>query len=277
MSLPTCIPRPDEIQMLIRASADVYGYDFVDYAEASFARRIEAWMHSRDFSNVPAATQALVRDPAVFESFLEGVTVNVTEMFRDPQVFRALREQVVPYLKTYPFVWIWNAGCATGEEAYSMAILLREEGLAGRFRIYATDINQAVLEKARKGIYPIKQMQLYTKNYQQSGGQRPFSEYYTACYDHALLDPSLREDVVFASHNLAADSVFGEVHLVMCRNVLIYFKLPLKNRALDLFTESLVPGGYLCLGTKEALDGRAAGPNYVELTPRTRIYRKHHG
>jgi chemotaxis protein methyltransferase CheR len=181
---------------------------------------------------------------------------------------------VVPHLKTYPFVKIWHAGCATGEEAYSMAILLLEEGLKGRFRIYATDINEEVIRKAQEGIYPLQELQHFTRNYQQSGGTGSFSDYYTARYDHAILSASLRENIVFAAHNLVSDTDFGEMNLILCRNVMIYFKQPLKERVLGLFDSSLVPGGFLCLGTKESLDLRKISDRYEAITARMQIYRK---
>lgn len=263
-----------EVGKLLERVATVYGYDFREYAEASIRRRIAQWLAESEFASFAEAKAQVLCDPAVFERLLRGITVNVTEMFRDPLVFQAIREQVVPYLKTYPFVKIWHAGCASGEEAYSMAIMLAEEGLAGRFRIYATDINQGVLRKAQEGIFPLKDMKLFTQNYQKSGGKSSFSDYYTARYDHAMLMPSLKEHIVFASHNLAADNDFGEMQMVFCRNVLIYFKQPLKERALGLFDSCLASGGFLCLGTKEALDGREIAPHYAEIAPRSRIYRK---
>jgi chemotaxis protein methyltransferase CheR len=263
-----------EIEPLLERVAEVYGYDFRDYSEASVRRRIFQWLSESEFASLAQAPVQLLRDPAVFEGFLRGLTVNVSEMFRDPAVFSTIREQVVQHLKTYPFVKIWHAGCASGEEAYSMAILLEEEGLKGRFRIYATDINQGVLQKAQQGIFSLEEMKLFTRNYQTSGGRNSFSDYYTARYDHAMLMPSLKEHIVFASHNLAFDGDFGEMQMVFCRNVLIYFKQPLKNRALNLFSSILAEGGFLCLGTKETLEGRAIGPHFAEISPRTRIYRK---
>jgi len=263
-----------EIESLLERVAEVYGYDFRDYSEASVRRRMVLWLSDSGFASFAEARAQVLRDPAVFEVFLRGLTVNVSEMFRDPLVFSTLREQVVQHLKTYPFVKIWHAGCASGEEAYSMAILLEEEGLKGRFRIYATDINQGVLQKAQQGIFSLDEMKLFTRNYQRSGGKNSFSDYYTARYDHAMLMPSLKEHIVFASHNLAFDGDFGEMQMVFCRNVLIYFKQPLKNRALNLFSSILADGGFLCLGTKETLEGRAIEPYFAEISPRTRIYRK---
>ena len=180
----------------------------------------------------------------------------------------------MPYLSTYPFVKIWLAGCATGEEAYSLAILLEEEGLGERCRIYATDIDQQVLASAEKGIYPLREMQRFTRNYQRGGGKAAFSDYYTARYDHALLRPDLRRRILFAAHNLAGDGDFGEMNLVLCRNVMIYFKPPLKERALGLFHACLLPGGFLCLGIKETLHGHAIASHYEELAPRLRVYRR---
>lgn len=263
-----------EIKLLMEGVYQVYGYDFREYSEASLRRRLNLWLSGSGFATLSMAQSHLLRDRGVFDSLLRGITVNVSEMFRDPSFFKALREQVVPYLKTYPFVKIWHAGCSTGEEAYSMAILLLEEGLEGRFRIYATDINEEVIRKAQEGIYPLQELQRFTRNYQHAGGAASFSDYYTARYDHAILNPSLRDSIVFAAHNLAVDADFGEMNLILCRNVMIYFKLPLKERVLGLFDSSLVPGGFLCLGTKERLDQREISGRYEELTPRLQIYRK---
>ena len=263
-----------ELALLLEGMARVYGYDFREYAEASLSRRMYLWLGSSGFASFGEALPRMLRDPVLFEGLLRAVTVNVSAMFRDPAVFKTIREQVTPYLKTYPFVKIWHAGCASGESAYSMAILLQEEGLKGRFRIYATDIDREVLQRAQEGIFPLKDMKQFTHNYQKSGGRSSFSDYYTAHYDHAMLAPSLKEHIVFASHNLAGDSAFGEMQMVLCRNVLIYFKEGLKDRVLNLFHSCLADGGFLCLGTKETLDGRAIAPYYREIAPHSRIYRK---
>jgi chemotaxis protein methyltransferase CheR len=252
----------------------VYGYDFREYAEASLRRRLVQWLSASGFTTLSLAQSQLLRDRALFNTLLRGITVNVSEMFRDPAFFKAIREHVVPYLKTYPFIKIWHAGCASGEEAYSMAILLLEEGLKGHFRIYATDINEEVIRKAQDGIYPLHEMQQFTRNYQQAGGKGSFSDHYTARYDHAILNPSLRENIVFAAHNLAVDADFGEMNLILCRNVMIYFKKQLKERVLGLFDSSLVSGGFLCLGTKESLDHRQIADRYEAITSRMQIYRK---
>jgi chemotaxis protein methyltransferase CheR len=266
----------DEVEMdlLLEGVARVYGYDFRGYARGSLKRRMQQWLGKFRFASFGAAQVELLRDPALFEELKRGITVNVSEMFRDPAVFRELREQVVPHLKTYPFVKIWHAGCSGGEEAYSMAILLEEEGLKGRFRIYATDLNDQLLHRGREGIFSLKEMELFESNYRDSGGRGSLSDYYFASYNHALLAPALRESIVFAPHNLAADGVFGEMQLVLCRNVLIYFGDRLKERALQLLDSSLAPGCFLCLGTKESLAGRPLSGNYQEIAPGSRIFRK---
>lgn len=263
-----------EIRLLMEGIYQVYGYDFREYSEASLRRRLTLWLAASGFTTLSAAQSQLLRDQTLFDTLLRGITVNVSEMFRDPAFFKAVRELVVPYLKTYPFVKIWHAGCASGEEAYSMAILLLEEGLKGRFRIYATDINEEVIRKAQEGIYPLQELQRFTRNYQHAGGTGSFSDYYTARYDHAILSSSLRDNIVFAAHNLAVDSGFGEMNLILCRNVMIYFKQPLKERVLELFDTSLLAGGFLCLGTKESLDHRRISRRYEAITARMQIYRK---
>lgn len=263
-----------EIKLLMEGVYQVYGYDFRDYAESSLRRRLTQWLSGSGFATLSLAQSHVLRDRVLFDTLLRGITVNVSEMFRDPAFFKIIREQVVPYLKTYPFVKIWLAGCSTGEEAYSVAILLLEEGLKGRFRIYATDINEEVIRKAQEGIYPLQELQHFTRNYQQAGGTGSFSDYYTARYDHAILTPSLRENIVFAAHNLAVDAEFGEMNMILCRNVMIYFKLTLKERVLRLFDSSLQPGGFLCLGTKESLEHRQIADRYETVTARMPIYRK---
>ncbi len=266
-----------EIRLLLEGLQRVYGYDFRDYAEASIKRRLSHWLAESAFATFSQAQSDLLRDPQLFASLLQGITVNVTEMFRDPAFFKAIREQLVPFLKTYPFVKIWHAGCATGEEAYSMAIVLNEEGMTGRYRMYATDIDEAVLQRAQEGVLPMAEMQSYTRNYQKSGGRASFADYYTARYDRAILSAELKAGIVFAPHNLTSDAEFGEMNVVLCRNVMIYFKPALKERCLRLFDASLLPGGFLCLGLKETLDGRETRGAYQELGPGLRIYRKRYG
>lgn len=263
-----------EIQLLLEGIYRVYGYDFREYAESSLRRRLALWLQNSGLGNFSEAQAIVLRDRERFSSLLEGITVNVSEMFRDPEFFTALRCEVVPHLKTYPFIKIWVAGCAAGEEAYSLAILLCEEGLDGHFRIYATDINEKVLQRAEEGIYPLERMQQFTLGYQKAGGKVDFADYYTARYDHAILAQRLKNSIVFASHNLAVDAGIGEVQMVLCRNLLIYFKPVLKERVLTLFDEGLSNGGFLCLGMKETLSGRGISDRYKEMARGTRIYRK---
>lgn len=263
-----------EIQLLLQGIREVYGHNFRDYAEASLKRRLHYWLESSKFASFSEAQATILRDAAALDSLLQSITVNVTEMFRDPDFFLAVREKVIPFLKTYPFVKIWHAGCSTGEEAYSLAILLHEAGMSGRFRLYATDINEAVLQTAKEGVFPLNCMQAYTQNYQKSGGTAAFSDYYTAQYDHAIFRSDLRDDIIFSPHNLAVDSDFGEMHLVLCRNVMIYFKLTLKERCMSMFDRCLSPGNFLCLGTKESLVGKSIEKKYEVLAERLSIYQK---
>jgi chemotaxis protein methyltransferase CheR len=266
-----------EIQLLLQGVSQVYGYDFLNYAPASLKRRLHQWLTTSSYTSFSQAQASVLRDRHVFDSLLRGITVNVTEMFRDPHFFQAIRDKVVPFLQTYPSVKIWHAGCATGEEAFSMAIVLKEAGLAGRYRMYATDINEAVLEKAKEGIFPLQSLQDYTRNYQKSGGLAAFSDYYTARYDNAIFNADLKDDIVFSPHNLVADGAFGEMNLILCRNVMIYFKPVLKERCMALFDRSLAPGGFLCLGTKETMDGKLLAPRYEALAPHLSVYKKRYG
>lgn len=266
-----------EMSLLIEGIRRVHGFDFSEYASASLQRRLTLWLANSGYASFGAALPLLLRDRALCLALVQQVTVNVSEMFRDPLFFKTLRETVVPHLRTYPSVRIWVAGCASGEEVVSLAIMLREEGIGEQCRIYATDLNQNVLEQARLGIFAIRNMRQYTRNYQQAGGTAAFSDYYVARYERAIIDPSLLRNVVFAAHNLATDSDFSEMQLILCRNVLIYFKLSLKERVLELFDRCLCFGGFLCLGSKEALDGRRIAAHYREVAPHTRIYVKNYG
>jgi chemotaxis protein methyltransferase CheR len=263
-----------EISLMLDGILRVYGYDFREYAEASLRRRLTQWLQKSGFGSFSEAQASLLRDREMFSGLLEGITVNVSEMFRDPQFFKALREEVVPYLKTYPFIKIWVAGCAAGEEAYSLAILLCEEGLDGHYTIYATDINEKVLQQAGEGIYPIERMQQFIQSYQKTGGKKDFADYYTARYDRAILAKKLKNNIVFASHNLSVDAGIGEMQMILCRNLLIYFKPALKERIFRLFDGSLSNGGFLCLGMKETLSGRGITDRYREMARGMRIYRK---
>ena len=263
-----------EIQLLLEALFQRYHYDFRSYAQASIKRRLVQARDQLGFSSISALQERVLHDPAAFMQLLQFLTIPVSEMFRDPSHFLAIRQEVVPLLKTYPSIKIWIAGCSTGEEVYSMAILLREEGLLERTIIYATDINPASLDKAKQGIFSLENVRAYTANYQQAGGQRSFADYYTAAYDYAIFDKSLRENVTFADHSLATDSVFSETQLISCRNVLIYFNKKLQDRAFGLFHESLCHRGFLVLGSKETLDFSAFGKQFEPLVKQERIYRK---
>lgn len=213
-------------------------------------------------------------DKGVASLFLQDLSITVTEMFRDPIFYRSLRTNVFPVLKTYPFIKIWHAGCSTGQEAYSMAILLKEEGLYDRTTIYATDFNQEALNRAKEGIYAGKLMKDYTLNYQEAGGKEAFSDYYTSSYEMAIMAQDLKKNIVWANHNLVTDAVFAEVHLVLCRNVLIYFDKDLQSKVHRLFYESLKNGGVLCLGSKESLKFGSFSNRYVELDKKQKIFKK---
>lgn len=263
-----------ELRLLMEAIYLRYSYDFRDYAGASQKRRVLQALQQLDCPTIPALQAKVLHDPAVFMQLLEYLTIPVSEMFRDPPFFLALRQQVIPRLLTYPSLKIWIAGCSTGEEAYSLAILLREESLLERTRIYATDINAKSLGKARQGIFSLGSIQGHTANYQQAGGKQAFSEYYTAAYDSAIFDKSLSENITFADHSLATDSVFSETQMVLCRNVLIYFNKKLQNRALGLFHASLSHRGFLGLGSKESLEFSAYAKRFEPLDKAARIFRK---
>ncbi|BBO82371.1 chemotaxis protein R [Desulfosarcina ovata subsp. sediminis] len=263
-----------EIDLLLEALYRRWGYDFRSYARASMVRRIGQFMSATGFTQASAIIPKIIYDKALFSKLVGYFSVSVTEMFRDPFVYRELREKVIPLLRTWPHIKIWHAGCATGEEVYSLAILLKEAGIYHRATIYATDFNEEVLDKAREGVYEAGTMQEATRNYQQSDGKTSFAEYYHVRYDAACMDDSLKKNIVFAGHNLASDSVFAETHLVFCRNVMIYFNRELQNRAIGLFSESLVHGGFLCLGAKEDLRFTAAEKQYTIVDEKARIYRK---
>jgi chemotaxis protein methyltransferase CheR len=263
-----------EIQLLLEGIFRRYGFDFRSYAYSSIRRRLWKRIEAAGLSTVSELQQLVLHEPAVMEQLLLDLSVNVTAMFRDPSFYRAFRSEVVPLLRTYPFIRIWHAGCSTGEEVVSMAILLQEEGLFDRARIYATDINEVVLEKARAGIFPLDRMQEYTENYIKAGGQRSFSEYYTARYDGAIFDDALLERVVFSQHNLVTDRSFAECHVILCRNVLIYFDKDLQNRVHDLFYDSLVNFGVLGLGSKETLRFSRFEDCYEQLSRTEKLYRK---
>lgn len=263
-----------ELQLLLQAIYLKYGYDFRDYAKASIKRRIQHRMNKEGLHNISEMQHKLLYDIKFFETLLLDLSINVTEMFRDPSFYLAIRRYVIPVLKTFPFLKIWHAGCSSGEEVYSMAIVLKEEGLYERTQMYATDMNQAILKQAKEGIFPINRLKQYTENYQKAGGQESFSNYYDAHYEHVIIDSQLKQNILFSDHNLATDGVFGEMNLIMCRNVLIYFTRELQNRALSLFAHSLCEGGILCLGAKETIRFSACSEQFDDLVKEEKIYLK---
>lgn len=266
-----------EVRLLIEAIYHLYHYDFRDYAPASLRRRLRTALPRFDCQTLSQLQDRVMREPEVFAGLLDYLTVQVSEMFRDPGYFRALRERVVPMLRTYPSLKVWVAGCSAGEEAYSLAILLREEGLLARTLIYATDINPRILQKAAAGVYEVDRIAGFTINHRESGATSSLSDYYTAAYGGAVFDKSLKDYIVFSDHSLATDSVFAEMQLVSCRNVLIYFNRELQDRALDLFHESLCRQGFLGLGAKESLMFTAQAEAFDPFVKQQRIYQKRAG
>jgi chemotaxis protein methyltransferase CheR len=262
-----------EIELFVRAMKLRHGYDFTGYAPASLKRRVLQLVHAQHVDNVSTLTTRVLHEADFLPVVLEGLSVPVSEMFRDPDVFAALREQVFPVLASYPQINIWQAGCAHGQEVYSLAILLEEAGLYERTQIYATDFNETALRYAQEGIYPTKDAQLWSRNYLAAGGSHTLADYYSARYELIKLDQRLRRNVTFANHNLVADEVFCEAHLVLCRNVLIYFSDALQDRTLALFRDSLVRGGFLCLGTRESLDFAPSASDFTPVDAARRIYR----
>ena len=263
-----------EIELLLEGVYRHYGFDFRSYAYASIRRRLWKRVEGEGLTTISELQAKILHDPDAMERLLLDLSVNVTAMFRDPSFYREFRERIIPLLRTYPFLRIWHAGCSTGEEVFSMAILLEEEGLYDRARLYATDINDVVLQRARQGIFPLDRMQEYTENYLHAGGKRSFSEYYTAKYDGALFTPSLTRNIVFSQHNLVTDRSFSEFHVIFCRNVLIYFDRTLQNRVHSLFYDSLVMLGILALGSKESLKFSQYEPCYEKLSATEKLYRK---
>ena len=263
----------DDIEDILSDTMEVYGYDFSGYSRASLRRRIVRLYSMDDFSNFAAFRLQLRSDITYFSRFLEQITVNVTEMFRDPEFYQVLRTRVLPVLGTYPFIRIWIAGCSTGEEAYSITIILKELNLLHKSLIYATDINEKVLSKAAKGYFPLQKMQTYTENYLQSGGDKDFSNYYSANYNLAKFNNELKEKIIFSTHNLANENSFNQFQLILCRNVLIYFERELQIKVLELFNNSLENLGYIGLGTKESLEYSSISKKYERLNG-AKIWRK---
>jgi chemotaxis protein methyltransferase CheR len=263
-----------EFNLLLEGIYSYWGYDFRNYALSSLKRRIQSFMHSEGLSNISQLQERILHDKSCLERFLVSLAVNITSMFRDPSFYIAFRNEIIPLLRTYPFIRIWHAGCSTGEEVYSMAIVLTEEGLYQRCRIYATDLNEQVLQKAKTGIFSLKLMQNYTQLYIQSEGKKAFSEYYTAAYDNAIFGAFLRENIIFARHNLVVDNSFNEFNFILCRNVLIYFNQTLQNRVHELFYHSLCPFGLLGLGKQESIRFTPHEHQYQELVKREKLYRR---
>jgi chemotaxis protein methyltransferase CheR len=263
-----------EIELLLEGLFRVHGFDFRDYSRASIKRRILELMRAEKVATVSGLQDKVLHDTACLDRFLLGLSVHATAMFRDPSFYFTFRKEVVPLLKTYPTVQIWIAGCSTGEEVYSLAILLREEGVYERCRIYATDISQTVLRKARDGIFPLAAMRDYTNNYHRAGGGHEFSDYYTAQYDNAIFSSSLRNNVVFSEHNLATDGSFNEFQVILCRNVMIYFNKDLQARVHNLLYESLSMFGVFGLGNKESLRFTPRADSYQHLNHNDKLYRK---
>ena len=265
--------RDEEVEVLLNDLLDVYGYDFNDYSKASLKRRINRLFLLDKFPSFAEFRFRIRKDERYLKRFVEEITVNVTEMFRDPSFYKSLKTEVLPVLATYPLIRIWHAGCSTGEEVYSMAIILQEANLLNKSLLYATDLNPDVLEKAKTGIFPLAQMRQYSENYIEAGGQKDFSTYYSTRYDRAKFDSSLGKKMIFATHNLVSDRSFNEFQLILCRNVMIYFDKDLQNRVLQLFDQSLEPLGFLGLGSKESLRFSSIANRYKQ-TGKEKIWRK---
>lgn len=267
-------PKDEEIEVLLNDLLELYGYDFTEYSKASLKRRISRLFILDRFPSFAEYRYRIKDDPEYLKRFVEQITVNVTEMFRDTSFYKYLRESILPRLGTYPFIRIWVAGCSTGEEVYSIAILLQEANLLHKSLIYATDINSSVLETARKGIFPLSQMKQYSENYILSGAKKDFSTYYSANYDRAIFNKSLGSKMIFSTHNLVSDRSFNEFQLILCRNVLIYFNKDLQSKVFRLFDDSLEHLGYLALGSKETLRFTPIASSFKQVDSREKIWRK---
>lgn len=264
----------NELELLLNDLVEVHGYDFSQYAKASLKRRVDRLIAMDKFPSFAELRYRIRNDEAYLVRLVEEITVNVTEMFRDHHFYQALRKHVLPILATYPFIRVWHAGCSTGEEVYSMAILLKEANLLHKSLLYATDINPGVLEKAKKGIYPLSVMKQYSENYIEAGGTKEFSAYYSTGYDYARLDATLSERIIFSTHNLVSDRSFNEFQIIFCRNVLIYFDRHLQDKVLSLFNESLEQLGFLALGSKESIRFSSIQQRYIQVDSKEKIWRK---
>ncbi len=263
-----------ELELLLQAVYLQYGYDFRNYSRAHVKRRVKHRLVQEGMKSISELQNQILHDKTAFDRLVRDLSINVTEMFRNPAFYKSVREKVIPILKTYPYLKIWHAGCATGEEVFSFAIMLKEEGLLERTQIYATDFNPYIIKKARNGIFPIRYIKEYTANYQKAGGLESFSDYYHANDELVIFDKNLSKNMVFAEHNLVTDSVFAEVNMIVCRNVLIYFNNNLQNKVLHLFHKSLVVGGFLALGTKESLMFSDEEKKYKVIDPKQKIFKK---
>ncbi|UBM63637.1 protein-glutamate O-methyltransferase CheR [Candidatus Sulfidibacterium hydrothermale] len=263
-----------ELELLLQAIFLQYGYDFREYSRAHVKRRVKHRVAQEGLRSISELQNEILHRPEVFDRLVRDLSINVTEMFRNPDFYKSVRKKVIPVLKTYPYLKIWHAGCATGEEVFSFAILLHEEGLLERTQIYATDFNPYVIEQARKGIFPIRYIKEYTANYQKAGGRESFSDYYHANDEWVIFNKNLSKNMIFAEHNLVTDGVFAEVNMIVCRNVLIYFNRELQNKVLHLLHESLVTGGFLALGTKESLMFSSDEKKYKVIDAKQKIFKK---
>ena len=262
-----------EIDLLVEGLHRRYGYAFQDYSRASLKRRILSFISNNGIGHISEIIPKMLRDIQFQESLIGGISVPATEMFRDPHLFAVLRQQVIPILRSYPFINIWHAGCATGEEVYSLAILLKEEGLYDRCQIFATDLSHEALRKAQEGVFPLERMREFTGNYQKAGGVGAFADYYHAKYKRAKMVDYLKTNITFAHHNLATDGVFIQAHLIFCRNVMIYFNEALQNRVLNLFHDALERDGFLCLGKQESLQFSSVVNAFKFVDNEEKIYR----
>lgn len=258
---------------MLEAVDELYGFELVNYSFPAICRRTELLIAKHRLAGVPELRERLLGDPTFFHNFVEHVLIRVSEFFRDPEFFRVFRSRVIPVLRTYPLLRIWHAGCATGEEVYSLAILLTEEGLYERAQIYGTDLSAEAIAGAKEGIYPARNIRKYTENHQRAGALDSFSSYYRAAYDHIAIAESLKRNILFFQHDLVADDVFGEMQVVLCRNVIIYFGPELRGRVLEKLSRSLCRGGFLCLGSSEGLPSGRIHP-FEDVDPRERIFRR---
>ncbi|QEN04928.1 protein-glutamate O-methyltransferase CheR [Thiospirochaeta perfilievii] len=263
-----------EVELVLDALLKKSDYDYRNYSRSHIKRRLSHRLTVSGYNRYSDMIPDIIYNPQFLNKLLSDLSINVTEMFRDPSFFLELKDKIFPYIKTYPFVKIWHAGCSSGQEVYSMAILLSEDNLYEKSQIYATDFNREILDVAKRAIYPIDTIKKYTNNYQQGGGQNSFADYYIADYDSAAIIPSLKKNVLFSFHNLVTDGIFGEMHVIVCRNVLIYFDKELQNSVLKLFYESLVPGGFLCLGSKESIRFSEVEKLFEVVSSSEKIFRK---